>query len=95
MPEQIVRPALILTREVKDLIKFISWTEENLWEAIEESLVLSDANEYAARKIVVSEHLTFVVFKEGSEQVRVFADPDWLNSVEMHQVREQISWGTS
>lgn len=91
MPNQLTRP-LLPTRTAKKLITFMRLSEADLQLQIQNSGLLEDASTYAARELP-NESMTFVAFRNGVEEIRIFADVEWMNDIDMFQVRNQLSWG--
>lgn len=91
MPDQLIRP-LLPTRTAKELITFMRLSEADLQLQIQNSGLLEDASTYAARELP-NGSMTFVAFRNGVEEIRLFADVEWMNDIDMFQVRSQLSWG--
>lgn len=93
MSTSTTRP-LLPTRTAKDLMKFMRLSDKDLYREIRNSGLLEDNSVYAARELKHGS-MTFVAFRNGVEEIRIFADLEWLNDLDMSRVRGELSWGQS
>lgn len=90
--ESLVQQPIVPTRSAREIIEFMGMTEEELRTQFERSGLLDDPNSYAARELE-NGSVTFVAYRNGVSQIRLFVGSEWLNDMEISKIRHQLSWG--